>query len=88
VFAVSTVEDWAADGLGTLDPKVMAEDMGGPFAAASPLSAIARRCCVRRRVHDRSRLGDLLDLVLREMLVHFEHRHFNFAENIAKLGVG
>jgi hypothetical protein len=30
VFAVFT-EDWAADGLGTLDPKVMAEDMGGPF---------------------------------------------------------
>jgi hypothetical protein len=40
VFAVFTGEDWAADGLGTLDPKVMAEDMGGPFAAASSLSAI------------------------------------------------
>src|SRR5271166_5856753 len=31
VFAVLTGEDWAADGLGTLDPEVMAEDMGGPM---------------------------------------------------------
>src|SRR5262249_50317699 len=30
VFGVLTGEDWAADGLGTLDPEVMAEDMGGP----------------------------------------------------------
>src|SRR6516162_6673997 len=30
VFAVLTGEDWAANGLGTLDPEVMAEDMGGP----------------------------------------------------------
>src|SRR3974377_2477879 len=30
VFAVLTGEDWGADGLGTLDPEVMAEDMGGP----------------------------------------------------------
>jgi carbon-monoxide dehydrogenase large subunit len=30
VHAVLTGEDWAADGLGTLDPEVMAEDMGGP----------------------------------------------------------
>src|SRR6516225_7947240 len=30
VFAVLTSEDWTADGLGTLDPEVMAEDMGGP----------------------------------------------------------
>ncbi len=30
VFAVLTGEDWAADGLGTLDPETMAEDMGGP----------------------------------------------------------
>jgi aerobic carbon-monoxide dehydrogenase large subunit len=28
VFVVLTGEDWAADGLGTLDPEVMAEDMG------------------------------------------------------------
>jgi aerobic carbon-monoxide dehydrogenase large subunit len=30
VHAVLTGEDWAADGLGTLDPEMMAEDMGGP----------------------------------------------------------
>src|SRR5438105_5144787 len=30
VYAVLTGEDWAADGPGTLDPEVMAEDMGGP----------------------------------------------------------
>src|SRR5271169_6029648 len=30
VHAVLSGEDWAADGLGTLDPEVMAEDMGGP----------------------------------------------------------
>src|SRR5215467_8834160 len=30
VFAVLTGEDWAADGLATLDPEAMAEDMGGP----------------------------------------------------------
>src|SRR5271166_155666 len=30
VYAVLTGGDWAADGLGTLDPEVMAEDMGGP----------------------------------------------------------
>jgi carbon-monoxide dehydrogenase large subunit len=30
VLAVLTGEDWAADGLGTLDPEAMAEDMGGP----------------------------------------------------------
>src|SRR6202022_4374742 len=30
VFAVLTGEDWTADSLGTLDPEVMAEDMGGP----------------------------------------------------------
>src|SRR4029077_8463314 len=30
VYAVLTGADWAADGLGTLDPEVMAEDMGGP----------------------------------------------------------
>src|SRR5271165_1261785 len=29
-FAVLSGEDWSADGLGTLDPEVMAEDMGGP----------------------------------------------------------
>src|SRR5499427_4294324 len=30
VFAVLTGEDWTADGLGTIDPEIMAEDMGGP----------------------------------------------------------
>jgi len=30
VYAVLTGEDWAADGLGTIDPEIMAEDMGGP----------------------------------------------------------
>jgi aerobic carbon-monoxide dehydrogenase large subunit len=30
VYAVLTGEDWAADGLGSLDPEAMPEDMGGP----------------------------------------------------------
>jgi aerobic carbon-monoxide dehydrogenase large subunit len=30
VYAVLTGADWAADGLGTLDPEAMPEDMGGP----------------------------------------------------------
>src|SRR5215468_11365940 len=30
VHTVLTGADWAADSLGTLDPEVMAEDMGGP----------------------------------------------------------
>jgi aerobic carbon-monoxide dehydrogenase large subunit len=30
VLAVLTGDDWAADGLGTLDPEMMPEDMGGP----------------------------------------------------------
>jgi carbon-monoxide dehydrogenase large subunit len=30
VHAVLTGQDWAADGLGTLDPEAMPEDMGGP----------------------------------------------------------
>jgi carbon-monoxide dehydrogenase large subunit len=30
IFAVLTGQDWAADGLGTLDPEMMPEDMGGP----------------------------------------------------------
>jgi aerobic carbon-monoxide dehydrogenase large subunit len=30
VYAVLTGDDWAADGLGTLDPEAMPEDMGGP----------------------------------------------------------
>ena len=35
VHAVLTGEDWAADGLGTLDPEVMAEDMGGATAPSA-----------------------------------------------------
>jgi hypothetical protein len=34
VFAVLTGTDWTDDGLGTLDPEVMAEDMAGPRATA------------------------------------------------------
>jgi carbon-monoxide dehydrogenase large subunit len=30
VFAVLTADEWAANGLGTLDPGFMAEDVGGP----------------------------------------------------------
>src|SRR6202007_269957 len=30
VLAALTGEDWSAEGRGTLDPEVMAEDMGGP----------------------------------------------------------
>src|ERR1700732_1506926 len=30
VFAVLTGREWADDGLGTIDPEVMPEDMGGP----------------------------------------------------------
>ena len=30
VYAVLTGQDWAQDGLGTIDPEVMPEDMGGP----------------------------------------------------------
>src|SRR5882724_10642243 len=30
VVAVLTGKDWVADGLGTIDPEVMPEDMGGP----------------------------------------------------------
>src|SRR5437764_8806729 len=52
VFAVLTGEDWAADGLGTLDPEVMAEDMGGPagFRTKRPPLAIARVRYVGERV--------------------------------------
>src|SRR5215472_5271304 len=41
VFAVLTGEDWAADGLGTLDPEVMAEDMGGPAGFRTKRSPLA-----------------------------------------------
>jgi len=52
VFAVLTGEDWAADGLGTLDPEVMAEDMGGPagFRTERPPLAQGRVRYVGERV--------------------------------------
>jgi aerobic carbon-monoxide dehydrogenase large subunit len=52
VFAVLTGEDWASDGLGTLDPEVMAEDMGGPkgYRTQRPPLAIDRVRYVGERV--------------------------------------
>jgi carbon-monoxide dehydrogenase large subunit len=52
VFAVLTGEDWAAEGLGTLDPEVMAEDMGGPkgYRTQRPPLAIGRVRHVGERV--------------------------------------
>src|SRR5229473_2726949 len=52
VFAVLTGEDWVADGLGTLDPEVMAEDMGGPkgYRTKRPPLAIDRVRYVGERV--------------------------------------
>src|SRR5712691_12534166 len=52
VYAVLTGEDWAADGLGTLDPEVMAEDMGGPqgYRTKRPPLAIERVRYVGERV--------------------------------------
>jgi aerobic carbon-monoxide dehydrogenase large subunit len=43
VFAVLTGEDWLADGLGTLDPEVMAEDMGGPKGYRTKRPPLAQR---------------------------------------------
>ena len=42
VFAVLTGADWAADGLGTLDPEVMPEDMGGPKGYRTKRPPLAR----------------------------------------------
>jgi carbon-monoxide dehydrogenase large subunit len=52
VFAVLTGEDWVADGLGTLDPEVMAEDMGGPkgYRTQRPPLALDRVRYVGERV--------------------------------------
>ena len=52
VFAALTGEDWRADGLGTLDPEVMAEDMGGPtgYRTKRPPLAIDRVRYVGERV--------------------------------------
>src|SRR6266852_431343 len=52
VYAVLTGEDRVADGLGTLDPEVMAEDMGGPkgYRTKRPPLAIDRVRYVGERV--------------------------------------
>ena len=52
IFAVLTGEDWAGDGMGTLDPEVMAEDMGGPkgFRTRRPPLAQGRVRYVGERV--------------------------------------
>ncbi|MGH7047575.1 MAG: xanthine dehydrogenase family protein molybdopterin-binding subunit, partial [Stellaceae bacterium] len=52
VVAVLTGTDWAADGLGTLDPEVMAEDMGGPkgFRTKRPPLAQGRVRYVGERI--------------------------------------
>ena len=42
VYAVLTGDDWAADGLGTLDPEIMAEDMGGPKGYRSQRPPLAQ----------------------------------------------
>jgi carbon-monoxide dehydrogenase large subunit len=42
VYAVLTGEEWAADGLGTLDPEFMAEDMGGPAGFRTRLPPLAQ----------------------------------------------
>src|SRR3984893_15387701 len=51
-FAVLTGEDWTADSLGTLDPEVMAEDMGGPkgYRTKRPPLAIDRVRHVGERI--------------------------------------
>jgi carbon-monoxide dehydrogenase large subunit len=51
-LAVLTGEDWAADGLGTLDPETMPEDMGGPagFRTKRPPLAQGRVRYVGERV--------------------------------------
>ena len=42
VYAVLTGDEWAADGLGTLDPEFMAEDMGGPRGFRTKLPPLAQ----------------------------------------------
>ena len=42
VYAVLTGEEWAADGLGTLDPEFMAEDIGGPTGFRTRLPPLAQ----------------------------------------------
>jgi aerobic carbon-monoxide dehydrogenase large subunit len=52
VYQVLTGEDWAADGLGSLDPEAMPEDMGGPkgYRTKRPPLAQGRVRCVGERV--------------------------------------
>src|SRR5260370_884249 len=52
IHVVLTGQDWAADGLGTLDPEVMPEDMGGPkgYRTKRPPLAIDRVRYVGERV--------------------------------------
>ncbi len=52
VYAVLTGEDWAADGLGALEPEIMAEDMGGPkgYRSSHPPLAQGRVRYVGERV--------------------------------------
>src|SRR5215472_12708437 len=45
VYAVLIGEDWAADGLGTLYPEAMAEDMGGPPAFAQSTRRWRKATC-------------------------------------------
>jgi carbon-monoxide dehydrogenase large subunit len=42
VYAVLTGEEWAADGLGTLDPELMPEDLGGPKGYRTKLPPLAQ----------------------------------------------
>ena len=52
IYAVLTGQDWTADGLGTLDPEMMPEDMGGPkgYRTQRPPLAIDRVRYVGERV--------------------------------------
>ncbi len=52
IFAVLTGAEWSADGLGTIDPEMMPEDMGGPkgFRTKRPPLAIDRVRYVGERV--------------------------------------
>src|SRR5712692_4888654 len=52
VFAVLTGAEWSEDGLGTIDPEVMPEDMGGPkgFRTKRPPLAIDRVRYVGERI--------------------------------------
>jgi aerobic carbon-monoxide dehydrogenase large subunit len=52
IHAVLTGQDWVADGLGTLDPEVMPEDMGGPkgYRTKRPPLAIDRVRYVGERI--------------------------------------